>query len=38
MTGTAGSGSHPVAFAFVFLPMAAVALVGVWVTTRLRDL
>ncbi|MFG3017046.1 MFS transporter [Streptomyces sp. NPDC048254] len=38
MTGTAGSGSHPVAFAVVFLPMAAVALVGVWVTTRLRDL
>ncbi|MGW7240419.1 MFS transporter [Streptomyces sp. NPDC054804] len=38
MTGTAGSGSHPAAFAVVFLPMAAVALVGVWVTTRLRDL
>ncbi|MGW7424810.1 MFS transporter [Streptomyces sp. NPDC054813] len=38
MTGTAGPGSHPVAFAVVFLPMAAVALVGVWVTTRLRDL
>ncbi|MEV7034004.1 MFS transporter [Streptomyces sp. NPDC093272] len=37
-TGTAGSGAHPAAFAFVFLPMAAVALVGVWVTTRLRDL
>ncbi|MFF4898302.1 MFS transporter [Streptomyces sp. NPDC001068] len=37
MTGTAGSGSHPAAFAFVFLPMAAVALAGVWVTTRLRD-
>ncbi|MEU9382262.1 MFS transporter [Streptomyces sp. NPDC048279] len=38
MTGTAGAGSHPVAFTVVFLPMAAVALVGVWVTTRLRDL
>ncbi|MFF4708470.1 MFS transporter [Streptomyces sp. NPDC001288] len=37
-TGAAGSGAHPAAFAFVFLPMAAVALVGVWVTTRLRDL
>ncbi|MFJ9346926.1 MFS transporter [Streptomyces sp. NPDC101237] len=37
-TDAAGSGAHPAAFAFVFLPMAAVALVGVWVTTRLRDL
>ncbi|GAA1435892.1 MFS transporter [Streptomyces thermospinosisporus] len=36
--GQAGAttGSHPAAFAAVFLPMAAVALVGVWVTTRLR--
>ncbi|MFF7972843.1 MFS transporter [Streptomyces sp. NPDC007905] len=32
---TAGSG-HPAAFEAVFLPMAAVALVGAWVTTRLR--
>ncbi|MFF3741523.1 MFS transporter [Streptomyces sp. NPDC002566] len=30
------SGSHPAAFAAVFLPMAGVALVGAWVTTRLR--
>ncbi|MFJ3665892.1 MFS transporter [Streptomyces sp. NPDC090106] len=30
------SGTHPAAFAAVFLPMAAVALVGAWVTTRLR--
>ncbi|MEU3949141.1 MFS transporter [Streptomyces sp. NPDC029526] len=30
------TGSHPAAFAAVFLPMAAVALAGVWVTTRLR--
>ncbi|MGV9451080.1 MFS transporter [Streptomyces sp. NPDC003635] len=34
---TTGSGSHPAAFAAVFLPMAAVALAGVWVTTRLRE-
>ncbi|MDJ0461156.1 MFS transporter [Streptomyces sp. H27-C3] len=36
---TAASGasaSHPAAFAAVFLPMAAVALVGAWVATRLR--
>lgn len=33
-----GAGSqHPAAFAAVFLPMAAVALVGAWVTTRLRE-
>ncbi|MEV5957816.1 MFS transporter [Streptomyces sp. NPDC051987] len=38
MTGAAGSGSHPAAFAAVFLPMAGVALAGAWVTTRLRDL
>ncbi|GGL72035.1 MFS transporter [Streptomyces fumigatiscleroticus] len=31
------SGSHPAAFAAVFLPMAAVALAGTWVTTRLRE-
>ncbi|MCX4762499.1 MFS transporter [Streptomyces sp. NBC_01275] len=31
------SGSHPAAFAAVFLPMAAVALLGAWVTTRLRE-
>ncbi|MEE1752269.1 MFS transporter [Streptomyces sp. SP18CS02] len=30
------AGSHPGAFAAVFLPMAAVALVGAWVATRLR--
>ncbi|MDQ0943095.1 putative MFS family arabinose efflux permease [Streptomyces sp. V1I1] len=30
------SGSHPGAFAAVFLPMAGVALVGAWVGTRLR--
>jgi MFS family permease len=30
------SGAHPAAFAAVFLPMAAVALVGAWVATRLR--
>ncbi|MGW7054974.1 MFS transporter [Streptomyces sp. NPDC054887] len=30
------SGSHPAAFAAVFLPMAGVALVGAWVATRLR--
>lgn len=36
-SGAAGSsGSHPVAFAAVFLPMAGVALVGAWVSTRLR--
>ncbi|WP_189862359.1 MFS transporter [Streptomyces poonensis] len=35
-TATATTGSHPEAFAAVFLPMAAVALVGAWVTTRLR--
>ncbi|MFE6162697.1 MFS transporter [Streptomyces sp. NPDC056486] len=31
------SGSHPVAFVAVFLPMAAVALVGAWVGTRLKE-
>ncbi|MCX4591652.1 MFS transporter [Streptomyces sp. NBC_01549] len=35
-TSTAGA-SHPAAFAAVFLPMAGVALVGAWVTTRLRE-
>ncbi|MCI3276397.1 MFS transporter [Streptomyces cylindrosporus] len=35
-TATPGSGAHPAAFAAVFLPMAGVALVGAWVTTRLR--
>jgi hypothetical protein len=29
--------AHPAAFAVVFLPMAGVALVGAWVTTRLRE-
>lgn len=36
-TATAGSGSHPAAFAAVFLPMAAVALAGAWVATRVRE-
>ncbi|WP_432119325.1 MFS transporter [Streptomyces sp. bgisy032] len=31
------TGSHPAAFAAVFLPMAAVALAGAWVSTRLRE-
>ncbi|MFD2690318.1 MFS transporter [Streptomyces phyllanthi] len=35
-TAMEASGSHPAAFAAVFLPMAGVALVGAWVTTRLR--
>ncbi|MDX3454443.1 MFS transporter [Streptomyces sp. ME02-8801-2C] len=35
-TATEASASHPAAFAVVFLPMAGVALVGAWVTTRLR--
>ncbi|MEV6791796.1 MFS transporter [Streptomyces sp. NPDC051320] len=30
-------GSHPAAFAAVFLPMAGVALVGAWVATRLLE-
>ncbi|MFF7795049.1 MFS transporter [Streptomyces sp. NPDC007991] len=34
-TGT--TASHPAAFTAVFLPMALVALVGAWVTTRLRQ-
>lgn len=29
-------GSHPAAFAVVFVPMAVVALIGAWVATRLR--
>ncbi|MCQ9182333.1 MFS transporter [Streptomyces sp. IBSBF 2953] len=33
----ADGGSHPAAFAVVFLPMAAVALLGAWVTTRLHE-
>jgi MFS family permease len=32
----AGGSSHPAAFAAVFLPMAGVALLGAWVTTRVR--
>ncbi|PWI18100.1 MFS transporter [Streptomyces sp. Act143] len=35
-TEASGTGSHPAAFAAVFLPMAGVALVGAWVTRRLR--
>jgi MFS family permease len=34
---TEASGSHPGAFAAVFLPMAGVALAGAWVATRLRE-
>ncbi|MFI0033939.1 MFS transporter [Streptomyces mutabilis] len=34
---TQATGSHPAAFAAVFLPMAGVALVGAWVATRLRQ-
>ncbi|MBT3152995.1 MFS transporter [Streptomyces sp. CHD11] len=33
---TQASGSHPAAFVAVFLPMAAVALAGVWVAARVR--
>ncbi|MDO0914552.1 MFS transporter [Streptomyces sp. DT2A-34] len=36
-TGVAGGGAHTAAFAAVFLPMAGVALVGAWVTTRVRE-
>ncbi|MFJ6565863.1 MFS transporter [Streptomyces sp. NPDC091292] len=32
-----GDSSHPAAFASVFLPMAAVALIGAWVAGRLRE-
>ncbi|QOV46934.1 MFS transporter [Streptomyces chromofuscus] len=34
---TETTASHPAAFTAVFLPMAGVALVGAWVTTRLRE-
>jgi predicted MFS family arabinose efflux permease len=34
---TVAAGSHPAAFTAVFLPMAAVAVVGAWVATRLRS-
>lgn len=36
-TADAATGSHPAAFAAVFLPMAVVALAGAWVTTRLHS-
>ncbi|RPK77263.1 Multidrug resistance protein 3 [Streptomyces sp. ADI97-07] len=38
-SGAAGAhpGAHPGAFTAVFLPMAAVALVGVWVATRVKE-
>ncbi|MEU7319572.1 MFS transporter [Streptomyces griseoviridis] len=36
-TTATGTGSHPAAFAAVFLPMAAVALAGAWVATRVTD-
>jgi MFS family permease len=35
-SAASADGSHPAAFAAVFLPMAGVALVGAWVTTRVR--
>ncbi|MET7735083.1 MFS transporter [Streptomyces sp. NPDC005402] len=35
VSGASGA-QHPLAFVAVFLPMAGVALVGAWVTTRLR--
>ncbi|MDW4905219.1 MFS transporter [Streptomyces sp. ADMS] len=35
-SAASGGDSHPAAFAAVFLPMAGVALVGAWVTTRVR--
>ncbi|MFF4163552.1 MFS transporter [Streptomyces sp. NPDC001741] len=34
--GSGAAGAHPGAFAAVFLPMAVVALLGVWVATRVR--
>ncbi|SCE05454.1 hypothetical protein GA0115239_117813, partial [Streptomyces sp. BpilaLS-43] len=34
--GSGTAGSHPAAFAAVFLPMAAVALAGAWVASRVR--
>lgn len=34
---TADGSSHPAAFVAVFLPMAAVALAGAWVATRVRE-
>lgn len=37
VVGAGASGSHPGAFAVVFLPMAGVALVGAWVATRVRE-
>ncbi|MGW2741948.1 MFS transporter [Streptomyces sp. NPDC001450] len=36
-TATTADTTRPAAFAAVFLPMAGVALVGAWVTTRLRE-
>ncbi|MEU3838881.1 MFS transporter [Streptomyces sp. NPDC028635] len=36
-TDSQSAGAHPAAFAAVFLPMACVALLGTWVTTRLRQ-
>jgi MFS family permease len=36
-TATAGGGTRSAAFAAVFLPMAGVALIGAWVTRRLRE-
>ncbi|MFI1975328.1 MFS transporter [Streptomyces wedmorensis] len=36
VAATSTAGSHPAAFAAVFLPMAVVAAAGAWVATRLR--
>ncbi|MFJ8231481.1 MFS transporter [Streptomyces sp. NPDC094448] len=33
---SSSGGSHPAAFAVVFIPMAVVAILGAWVTTRLK--
>ncbi|AZK94280.1 MULTISPECIES: MFS transporter [Streptomyces] len=33
---SSSGGSHPAAFAVVFIPMALVAILGAWVTTRLK--
>ncbi|MFF5971691.1 MFS transporter [Streptomyces sp. NPDC012769] len=37
VSADASTGSHPAAFAAVFLPMAAVAAIGAWVATRLGE-
>ncbi len=35
--GGGGAAAHPGAFTVVFLPMAAVALAGVWVASRVKE-